>query len=79
MPSHALHRWFNRLITGREHDDVNKFCDLVRGRGHRCKWGHNWYTPLLVYMLTRNRDKAIAAAAHILLDELEKKLKYGKR
>ena len=79
MPSHKIHKWFNKLLTGDEHEDVNRFCDLVRGRNHRRKWGHDAYTPVLVYLLSKDPNKALAAMGHIALDKLEKRLKYGKR
>ncbi|MFH8107828.1 MAG: hypothetical protein QXJ25_02280 [Candidatus Aenigmatarchaeota archaeon] len=70
MPSHKIHRLFNKALLGEEYEDINKFCDLVKGRNHRKKWGHDIYTPLLVYILTNDKKKSCASALHIMLDEV---------
>lgn len=70
MPSHKIHRAFNKALLGNDYEEVNMFCDLVKGRGHRKKWGHDITTPLLVYLLTKDKKASCASVLHILLDEV---------
>lgn len=78
MPSHKIHKLFNKILTGKEHEDVNLFCDFIKGKNHRKKWGHDLYTPLVIYLLSHDISKANAAICHIVMDKLEEKVKYKK-
>ena len=77
MPDHRTHRKLNRLVLGEDHDDVNKLLDfpwlVYRGRHRRLF--HDKQTVAMIYALTRNERKAMAAALHIALDRVDSRTK----
>jgi len=75
MPQHWIHRKINKLVLGKEYDEINKFADLIKGINHRKKWGHDIKHVALTYLLTKDPKAALAHYLHILADEFESKLK----
>ena len=82
MPSWKIHRLMDKLVLGREYQDVHEFLDvpgtIINGsiKGHRKVWGHSPEYILLTYLLTRGDvDRTLSAWLHI---ELDKRLNYKK-
>jgi len=75
MPDHRTHRKLNRLILGADYDEINKLLDFpyVVYRGRHRRLFHDKETVAMVYALTRNEKKAMAAALHIALDKADSK------
>lgn len=81
MPSHRVHRWFDRLLLGKEYKTPHKFADAILGRGHRKAWGHSPLHTALLYLITKNVNKkdrvnmAISHLLHIAVDNMETEMK----
>lgn len=72
MPTHKVHKLVNKLVLKKEHEDVNLLLDLPYlwlGKKHRALFHDEKTTPLAVYLITKDKDKALAAYLHILLDK----------
>lgn len=73
MPSHELHRKLNKLVLGRSYDEINKLLDFpycVYGSRHR-KLFHDDKTVAMIFALTGDINKTMAAALHIALDKAD--------
>jgi hypothetical protein len=72
MPTHKVHKLVNKLVLKKEHEDVNLLLDYpykwLKG-GHRVLFHDEKTTPLAVYLITKDKDKALAAYLHIMLDK----------
>ena len=81
MPTHRVHKWFDRLLFKKEYPQVHRFADAILGKGHRSRWGHSpFHTALLMY-ITKNINKeervnmAFSHLLHIAADNLETQMK----
>lgn len=75
MPDHRTHRKLNMLVLGDPHDDINKLLDMpwLVYRGRHRRLFHDRKTVAMIYALTGNERKAMAAALHIALDKADSK------
>ena len=81
MPSHRIHKKVNKMLLGKEHEDVNKLLDFpyaFLGPKHRVVL-HDKKTPFIVLALTGDIEKALAAYIHIKTDEIFSKLSRRRR
>lgn len=77
MPDRETHNLFNRLILGRDYNEINALLDAPSkwlGPNHRILF-HDKTTPLMVTLLTGDPKAGVAAFLHIYLDELQDKLR----
>ena len=81
MPSRWVHNFINKLILGKEYDEVNRFVDFpyfLNPRKHR-QWLHDpKTTPILVALLFKDWKAGLASYLHIKADKELKKDKFRK-
>jgi len=82
MPSHRFHRKIAELIFGKEivkkYSWIDKFVDSayhLSRRNHREIFGHDKYSLLLTFLLTKDPKALGYHALHILLDKKVNKKK----
>lgn len=71
MPSHYLHKKINKFLLGKEYEDVNIFLDFPYkffGPKHREVFGHDPTSLLLLYLITKDKEKFKAGLLHVLTD-----------
>jgi len=79
MPRHKIHRLIDRLILGREHEEVHAWMDQPYkwlGRRHRIL-RHSVFEVFVKYH--RDPEKLTSALLHILADRAESLAKRRRR
>ena len=74
MPSHLLHLTLDELLFGKghTHKDVHKYMDQMQPlmqSNHR-KYFHDMQTVNDIYAMTRDKEAAMSAYFHIILDNI---------
>ena len=77
MPTHKVHRLFEKLILHKDFPEVHRFLDdiglIINPSKHRRVFGHSLRDVLVVYALTKDENKLYSAILHNFLD---RKVKY---
>lgn len=68
---HEEHKLIDKIFLGKEYDWVHKFADIVKGRGHRKKFGHDIESVLLTYLITKDKKATLSHILHILADNYD--------
>ena len=74
MPKWIIHRKVAKLLGFKPDKNIDLILDLfafTHGKNHR-KYLHDFKIPILIYLLTNDKNKAYYALLHILLDKLFK-------
>lgn len=77
MPTHKVHRFFEKLILGKEYPWVHRLLDhpfgLNLGIQHRKYFGHDILSILILYYLSGYNDDVLKSALlHNILDRMIK-------
>ena len=80
MPSHAVHRWLDRLVLGKAYPEVHRLMDapafVIKGRRHR----ELFHDPVqLVLLFGDDPEKLASALLHVWLDEQVSKARDASR